>query len=129
MKIAAIVIGRVVLHLDQDGFRVWVGDRIGSIRIVPTRESLIIHSSRANIINHEEVSVIRVIGMEGDAEESLFAARQERFATIVDDLIEIKKDSFCRCDCGDIRDEFEVSGFLTNKETSGLSGGTAEAER
>ena len=68
--------------------------------------------------------------MEGDTQESGLAVGVRLFSIAgVHDLIEIEKKRLRRRSRCDVRDEFKVAGFFTNKESLTVAPRAAEAER
>lgn len=97
---------------------------------MPAGKSLLVGASGADIANREEVFVGRVVGMEGDTQESGLVVGVRFFSIAgVHDLIKIEKKRLCRRSRCDVRDEFKVAGFFTNEESLTVAPRAAEGER
>ena len=130
VEVAAVVVGALVQHFDEDLLGVGIGDGVGDAGGFPAGEALVVGAVvDADAVDGEEESVAGVVGVEGDAEEALFAGGLEGLSgAAADDAVKVEEDCFGRGAGGDVGNEFEVAGFFADEEALGVAGGAAEAE-
>lgn len=128
VEVAAVVVSGVVSLFDEDFFGGGIGGGVGEVGIVPAGEALVVGAAGADVVDDEKGAVVLVVGVEGDAEEALFAAGEEGLAAGGEDLIEVEENGFGGVGGGDVGDEFEVAGLLADEEALGVAIGAAEAE-